>query len=171
MMYSPKDYLYDNLPLIENLLAEYEAEQSKMLVDIDIADKTAKEYEGRMPYRAIKLLTLGFMNFDFRRYKFLRKAIKRLRWQVRQAIASDNDNTLDVERARSVNMEYVLSLLGIEAPKRGMIRCPLHNEKTASCRVYDDHIHCFGCGVHHDSIGLVMAVNNMSFKEAVEFLS
>jgi hypothetical protein len=29
------------------------------------------------------------------------------------------------------------------------IRCPFHEEKTASCHVYaDGHYHCFGCGAH-----------------------
>jgi 5S rRNA maturation endonuclease (ribonuclease M5) len=28
------------------------------------------------------------------------------------------------------------------------IKCPEHQEKTASCAVFSDHIHCFPCGFH-----------------------
>jgi predicted Fe-S protein YdhL (DUF1289 family) len=35
-----------------------------------------------------------------------------------------------------------------------MITCPWHDDKTPSCKVYDHHVHCFGCGKHADSIEL-----------------
>ena len=49
--------------------------------------------------------------------------------------------------------------------------CPFHGEKTPSFYVYDDHYHCFGCGVHGDAIGFVMQASGASFPEAVEQLA
>src|SRR5271163_3848383 len=49
--------------------------------------------------------------------------------------------------------------------------CPFHGEKTPSFYVYDDHYHCFGCGVHGDAIGFVMHSQGSSFPEAVEQLA
>ena len=49
--------------------------------------------------------------------------------------------------------------------------CPFHGEKTPSFYVYDDHYHCFGCGVHGDAITFVMQSAGVSFPEAVEQLA
>lgn len=49
--------------------------------------------------------------------------------------------------------------------------CPFHGEKTPSFYVYDDHYHCFGCGVHGDVITFVMQMEGKSFPEAVESLA
>ncbi|WP_419730068.1 DNA primase [Lichenicola sp.] len=49
--------------------------------------------------------------------------------------------------------------------------CPFHGEKTPSFYVYDDHFHCFGCGVHGDAISFVMQAEGRSFLEAVEGLA
>jgi DNA primase len=49
--------------------------------------------------------------------------------------------------------------------------CPFHGEKTPSFYVYDDHYHCFGCGVHGDAITFVMQSQGSSFPEAVEQLA
>ena len=56
---------------------------------------------------------------------------------------------------------------GIEIDKKGFARCPFHNEKTASFRVYKDGtFHCFGCGAHGDVITFVMKMQNISFQDA-----
>jgi DNA primase len=49
--------------------------------------------------------------------------------------------------------------------------CPFHGEKTPSFYVYDDHYHCFGCGVHGDAITFVMQSQGTTFPEAVEQLA
>ncbi len=46
---------------------------------------------------------------------------------------------LDVRRAISNEVESDVVL---------KIRCPAHDDSTASLAVYQDHIHCFGCGIH-----------------------
>lgn len=54
--------------------------------------------------------------------------------------------------------------------------CPFHKEKTPSFYVFIDSkgyqfFHCFGCGAHGDVISFVMKTRNISFFEALQFLS
>lgn len=49
--------------------------------------------------------------------------------------------------------------------------CPFHGEKTPSFYVYDDHFHCYGCGVHGDVISFVMQNESRTFSEAVSELA
>ena len=64
-----------------------------------------------------------------------------------------------------------LAKYGIETNKKGFARCPFHDEKTASFRVYKDGTyHCFGCGAHGDVITFVMKMQNISFQETCEML-
>ncbi len=51
--------------------------------------------------------------------------------------------------------------------------CPFHEEKTPSFSVDPDKklFHCFGCGKGGDIINFVMEIENLGFKEAIEFLS
>ncbi len=51
--------------------------------------------------------------------------------------------------------------------------CPFHTEKTPSfmMNVADNSFRCFGCGVHGDTIDLVMKKLSLSFPAALEFLS
>ena len=52
-------------------------------------------------------------------------------------------------------------------------KCPFHNEKTASFTVSPDKqlYHCFGCGVGGNVIGFVMAIENLPFVDALNFLA
>jgi hypothetical protein len=55
----------------------------------------------------------------------------------------------DDELGRIAPPRYFLALAGIEVPDRGgYVLCPLHDERTPSCRVWPDPPegwHCFGC--------------------------
>ncbi|MDV7104555.1 DNA primase [Vibrio sp. TH_r3] len=48
--------------------------------------------------------------------------------------------------------------------------CPFHNEKTPSFSVSQEKqfYHCFGCGVHGNSIDFVMEFDRLDFVEAIE---
>lgn len=52
---------------------------------------------------------------------------------------------------------------------KNKIRCPIHNEKTASFTVYPDTntFYCFGCGASGSLIDFVMVYFNLNFKEAI----
>lgn len=53
-----------------------------------------------------------------------------------------------------------------------VVLCPYHNEKTASGTINDKKgfFHCFGCGEHHDAIGLVMKEQGLTYTQAIELL-
>src|ERR1700710_3281910 len=81
-------------------------------------------------------------------------------------------NFLDELRVRSP----IATVIGrtVKLARSGRERkgcCPFHGEKTPSFYVYDDHYHCFGCGVHGDAITFVMQSLGIGFPEAVEQLA
>jgi DNA primase len=51
--------------------------------------------------------------------------------------------------------------------------CPFHKEKTPSFNVVEDKgfYHCFGCGAHGTAIDFVMAIESLTFPEALERLA
>ena len=74
--------------------------------------------------------------------------------------------------ATSVDISDVARYLGLDVNRAGYICCPLHLEKTPSCKLYDDGMfHCFGCGAHGDSIDLVSAVRGCSKAKAAAELN
>ena len=81
----------------------------------------------------------------------------------------------DIERIKRENgMDKALSICGI-APgkgKRYYVKCPLHEEKTASMLVEEDKglFYCFSCNKGGDAVRLIMLKMNASFIEAVKVL-
>jgi len=70
--------------------------------------------------------------------------------------------------------ENTVSLINLVAePMTGdrMVRCPFHDDARPSCRIYDDHYHCFACGAHGDTIEWLMQVDGMDRDEAIAFLA
>lgn len=60
---------------------------------------------------------------------------------------------------------------GIELSVNGFMCCPAHSEKTGSCRVWRDHVHCYGCGWHGDVIDLAVRLWECTFSQAIERLA
>lgn len=58
-------------------------------------------------------------------------------------------------------MRDVLESYGITVNRNGMCSCPFHSEKTPSCKLYSDSLHCFGCGEHHDIISFTKMYFNL----------
>lgn len=50
----------------------------------------------------------------------------------------------------------VVRFYGYEPNKAGYIRCPFHNERTPSLKIYPNRFHCFGCGSDGSVIDFVM---------------
>lgn len=80
-----------------------------------------------------------------------------------------------VESIRStVSLQAMLEQDGHKVSRIGgyfRLCCPFHSEKTPSCFVYPDHIHCFGCATHVDIFGYIMKRDGCDFKRAMEILS
>jgi hypothetical protein len=54
---------------------------------------------------------------------------------------------------------------------RGMALCPFHGDKRPSMDVRKNFYHCYSCGESGDSIDLAMKIKNLTFTQAVTFLS
>lgn len=75
-----------------------------------------------------------------------------------------------VETIREVLTMYdALSRYGYELNRSGFMRCPFHEEKTASFKVYADgkRWKCFGCGEGGTVIDFVMKLFGITFRQAV----
>lgn len=76
----------------------------------------------------------------------------------------------DAEIIKSrVTSRQLLEHAGVRVHPNGFACCPLHGERTASLKVYDDPRrgwHCFGCGRGGTVIDLGMALWNTDFKGA-----
>ena len=67
------------------------------------------------------------------------------------------------------NLRDTAERLGLQVIKNNVC-CPFHQERTASCHLYHDHFHCFGCGTRGDVIDLVKQVLGKNFQDACEWL-
>lgn len=67
-----------------------------------------------------------------------------------------------------VNIEDVARYLGLTVNHAGYMLCPLHAEKTPSCRLYPEQgrFWCYGCNRGGDAIDLVAAVRGSSVADA-----
>jgi len=66
-----------------------------------------------------------------------------------QRATSDSSITHNVATVKFRLREY-LHAKSIEITHTGFIRCPFHDDKSPSCKVNDDYVHCFACGESGD---------------------
>jgi DNA primase len=80
-----------------------------------------------------------------------------------------NDKNIETQLLRNVHLSVVLGIKN--TGRRISIRCPLHNEKSASMVIYPDgSYYCYGCTAHGgNAIDLLMAMG-ATFIEAKEEL-
>ena len=71
----------------------------------------------------------------------------------------------------SVTMPQVATFYGLETNRAGFCSCPFHQERTASCKIYDDGFYCFGCHAHGTVIDFVERYFQLDFMSAVSKLS
>lgn len=75
------------------------------------------------------------------------------------------------EIKRTIPMREVLSRYGTKVNNRGFCNCPFHADKTASMKVWNDHVYCFGgCQERLDQIDFVQKMENLTFLEAFAIL-
>lgn len=69
-----------------------------------------------------------------------------------------------------VSTRDVLESYGYEVNRQGFCRCPLHQERTPSLKVYQNGKgwYCFGCHKGGDVIALVMQLERLPFPAAVQ---
>lgn len=78
---------------------------------------------------------------------------------------------MDKEQIKQTySMRDIVEQYGFRPSRAGFISCPFHNEKTASLKIYKDSYYCFGCGASGDIFDFVRHMDNLTFKEAFQFL-
>ncbi|MCL2470899.1 MAG: DNA primase [Propionibacteriaceae bacterium] len=86
-----------------------------------------------------------------------------------------NSEDLDEVRTRARIDDVVSSYVTLKPAGAGTLKglCPFHDEKTPSFQVTPARglYYCFGCGKGGDTVNFVQEINNLSFREAVEFLA
>ena len=70
------------------------------------------------------------------------------------------------EIKESVSVRAVAERYGIGINRSGFARCPFHEEKTASLKIYDTSFYCFGCGAGGDVIKFVSLLEGISNSQA-----
>lgn len=70
-------------------------------------------------------------------------------------------STKQIERARNYPLK---DLIGTN---RNIVRCPFHDDRTASLNIKNNFFHCHGCGVNGDTIDFLVKRDGISFKEAI----
>lgn len=76
------------------------------------------------------------------------------------------------EARRLVSAREVAELNGLHPNRSGFVCCPLHHEKTASLKLYENGSwHCFGCNRGGSSIDLVAALYDLDPLDAVRRLN
>jgi len=62
--------------------------------------------------------------------------------------------------------QYPISSI-IEFSKGRYRCCPFHEDRNPSMALYENHVHCFVCNRTWDSISATMALDDVTFREAV----
>ncbi len=70
----------------------------------------------------------------------------------------------------TTSMADVVRRYGIQINRAGFCRCPFHDEKTASMKVYAKSWYCFGCGAGGDVFDFVRRYEKCGFPKALEIL-
>lgn len=70
-----------------------------------------------------------------------------------------------------VTMRDVCNRYGVETNSSDFIHCIFHGEKTASCKLYRQGYHCYGCGAHGDVFDFVGKLFDLDFKGAEQKLN
>ena len=72
-----------------------------------------------------------------------------------------------------LQMNEVAEYYGFAISRSGFMRCPFHDEKTASLKIYSDDggWHCFGCGAGGTVIDFAMRLHGLGFYPACELLN
>lgn len=75
-------------------------------------------------------------------------------------------------KMRSPVQDVIGRYVELKRAGRNMVgRCPFHSEKTPSFTVFEDNFHCFGCGAGGDVITFTMRIENLDYRDAVQFLA
>ena len=79
--------------------------------------------------------------------------------------------TLFEQAKTSVTPMQAARRYGYCVERGGMIRCPFHDDRSPSMKLYDDHYYCFGCQVSGDVVDFTAKVFGITQSEAAKKLA
>lgn len=83
----------------------------------------------------------------------------------------ETSNKMSILRyvSKTADMRRILAHYGYRLNTNGFMRCPFHEEKTASFKLYADNTrwHCFGCGADGDAVDFVKRAEGINTTTAV----
>ena len=85
-----------------------------------------------------------------------------------------SEELIEEIRSRNDILDVVSQYITLKRSGRNyMGLCPFHREDSPSFSVSPERqiFHCFGCGVGGNSINFISKIENLSYKEAIEFLA
>ena len=94
---------------------------------------------------------------ELNRFFFLKKSSEMPESNMRFTIEQFKEAHPMIETAK----EY------LELNYQNFAKCPFHNEKTNSFKIYKDHYYCYGCQETGDVIKFIMKICNKNFKEVL----
>lgn len=90
--------------------------------------------------------------------------------------AKQSDKGVSKQEILNANLQSMPMLLGYQERPKMMIKCPINEERTASCSIRQKQDgtwrgKCFGCNESFDNISLTMKLYNLKFIDAVRRLN
>jgi Toprim domain/CHC2 zinc finger len=64
----------------------------------------------------------------------------------------------------------LFELVTLPMSSNNTVCCPFHEEVEPSCKIYADHFHCYGCGMHGDRLAWLTKVEGMTKAEIMATL-
>ena len=99
------------------------------------------------------------------------KQINKFKWILNYLNPDDRITDDDIEQARQVSLESLISQELKPAGKNKKCCCMFHEDKTPSFIVFpENRWHCFGCNEGGSVIDFVMKKENLDFIDAVRLL-
>ena len=76
------------------------------------------------------------------------------------------------EKVKSaVTVKQAAERYGLDFDRKGMARCPFHDDRHPSMKLNEDYFYCFGCGASGDVIALTAKLTGLSPGEAARRLT
>ena len=76
------------------------------------------------------------------------------------------------EKVKSaVKVKQAAERHGLDFDRKGMARCPFHDDRHPSMKLNEDYFYCFGCGASGDVIALTAKLTGLSPGEAARRLT
>jgi len=164
--YTPEDWihLFPEMKIrVQELLMQKLDQKNSIQVIFDLSEATySHNLDERLFEEAWTDITLGktIQSIDTKIRTYRRMLM------VDKPLGPEKITNDDISKAKDIPMESLID----RQIRRGQILCPFHEEKTPSCRIYSDHLHCYGCGKSLDTIGYIMETQALSFIDSVKFL-